>query len=97
MLVLKWAEEYYVFSLSGVVAVTWIIELFKLEGTLKGHLVQLPCNEQGCLQLNQGAQCPSILTLDISMDGHPPPPWAACASASLSDYTKIQVMTPIYH
>ena len=24
-----------------------IIELFELEGTLKGHLVYLPCSEQG--------------------------------------------------
>jgi len=24
-----------------------IIESFELEGTLEGHLVQLPCNEQG--------------------------------------------------
>ena len=31
-----------------------IIEL--LEGTFKGHLVQLPCNEQGHLQLDQVAQ-----------------------------------------
>jgi len=29
-----------------------------LEGTLKGHLVQLPCNEQGHLQLHQVAQSP---------------------------------------
>jgi len=30
-----------------------IIELFELEWNLKGHPVQLPCNEQGHLQLNQ--------------------------------------------
>ena len=35
-----------------------IIELFELEGTLRSHLVQLPCNEQGHLQLNQVAQSP---------------------------------------
>ena len=35
-----------------------IVELFELEGTLKGHLIQLPCNEQGHLQLDQGAQSP---------------------------------------
>jgi len=35
-----------------------IIKPFELEGTLKGHLVQLPCNEQGHLQLDQGAQSP---------------------------------------
>ena len=35
-----------------------IIEGFGLEGTFKGHLVQLPCNEQGCLQLYQVAQSP---------------------------------------
>jgi len=28
------------------------------EGTLKGHLVQLPCREQEHLQLDQGAQSP---------------------------------------
>jgi len=28
----------------------------ELEGTLKGHLVQLPCNEQGHAQLNRAAQ-----------------------------------------
>jgi len=35
-----------------------IIEWFELEGTLKGHLVQLPCNEQEHLKLHQGAQNP---------------------------------------
>jgi len=29
------------------------IESFELEGTLKGHLVQLPCSEQGHLQVHQ--------------------------------------------
>jgi len=39
------------------------IELFKLEGTLKGHPAQLPCNEQGHLQPHQGAQ--SMLQSDL--------------------------------
>ena len=43
-------------------------ELFELEGTLKGHLVQLPCSEQGHLQLNQVAQSLVQLTLNISED-----------------------------
>ena len=34
------------------------IELFELEGTLKGHLVQFLCNEQGHLQLDEVAQSP---------------------------------------
>ena len=34
------------------------IELFELESTIKGHLVQLPCNKQGHLQLDQVAQSP---------------------------------------
>ena len=33
-----------------------ITAMFDLEGTLKGHLVQIPCNEQGHLQLDQAAQ-----------------------------------------
>jgi len=32
------------------------IESFELEGTFKGHLGQLPCNEQGHLQLGQLSQ-----------------------------------------
>jgi len=33
-----------------------IMKVFELVGTLKGHLVQLLCNDQGHLQLNQVAQ-----------------------------------------
>ncbi len=33
-----------------------IIESFELEGTFKGHLVQLPCDEQEHPQLDQVAQ-----------------------------------------
>ena len=33
-----------------------IRECFRLEGTFRGHLAQLPCSEQGHLQLNQVAQ-----------------------------------------
>jgi len=35
-----------------------IIEAFELEGTFNAHLVQLPCNEQGHLHLDQAAQSP---------------------------------------
>ena len=35
-----------------------IIKPLDLEGTLKGHLVQPPCNEQGHLQLAQVVQSP---------------------------------------
>lgn len=35
-----------------------IIEQFGLEGTLKGLVVQRPCNDQGHLQPNQVAQSP---------------------------------------
>jgi len=35
-----------------------ITEWFGLEGTLKGHLLQLPCSEQGHLQTDQVAQSP---------------------------------------
>jgi len=34
------------------------MESFDLEGTFTGHLVQLPCNKQGYLQLDQVAQTP---------------------------------------
>lgn len=33
-----------------------IIELFELDGTPKGHIVQLLCSEQGHLQLDQFPQ-----------------------------------------
>ena len=35
-----------------------IIESLELEGTFKDPIVQLPCNEQGHLQLDEVAQCP---------------------------------------
>ena len=42
-----------------------IIELLELERTFKGHLIQLPCSEQGHLQLHQVADhlVPQILPL----------------------------------
>ena len=33
-----------------------VIELLELERTFKGHLLQLPCNEQGHLHLEQITQ-----------------------------------------
>ena len=47
------------------------IESFELEGTIKGHLLQLPCNEQGHLQLDQMLEAPSSLTLSVFRDGAP--------------------------
>lgn len=38
----------------------------ELEGTIKGHLLQLPCSEQGHPQLGQVAQS---LALDVSRSG----------------------------
>lgn len=56
------------------------MELFELEGTFKGHLVQLPCNEQRHLQLNEVAQSPvqpnleSLQEQDIhNLSGQPVP------------------------
>jgi len=45
-----------------------ITESFDLEGTLKGHLAQLPCSEQGHLQLHQVLRAPSSLTLGVYKD-----------------------------
>lgn len=59
-----------------------IIEPFELEGTRKGHLVQLPCNEQGYPQLYQVLRALSSLILKESrvrestihhQSGHPLP------------------------
>ena len=44
-------------------------ESLELEGTLKGHLVQLPCNEQGHPQLDQVLRALSSLTSNVSKDG----------------------------
>jgi len=46
-----------------------IIESSELEGTFRGHLNQLPCNEQGHLQLDQAAQSLVQLTLNVPKDG----------------------------
>lgn len=35
-----------------------VMELFELEGTIIGHIVQLPRNEHGHLQLGQVAKSP---------------------------------------
>jgi len=48
-----------------------IIQSFQLEGTLKGHLVQLLCNEQGYLQLDHVAQSlvqPDLERLQVCTD-----------------------------
>ena len=37
----------------------------ELEGTFKGHLAQLPCSEQGHLQLHQVLRALCSLTLDV--------------------------------
>ena len=62
--------------------VLWrVIELFGLEGTLKGNLVQLPCSEQGHLQLEQVLRAPSsLMTLNVYRDRAL---WATGASAPL--------------
>jgi len=57
-----------------------IIELSELKRTLKGHLVQHPCNEQGHLQLHQVAQSqPATLSVPPKA-GYPPPLWATSFS-----------------
>lgn len=33
-----------------------VAESFESEWAFKGHLVQLPCNEQGCLEPHQGSR-----------------------------------------
>ena len=42
-----------------------IIELFNLEETFKGHLVQLPCNKQGHAELHQVLRVLSSLPLGV--------------------------------
>lgn len=60
-----------------------VIDLFQMDGTLKGCLVQLPGSEQGHLQLYQVLRALSSLTLKMSAGRrHPPPLQATCASAS---------------
>ena len=47
-----------------------ITESFELEGTLKGHPVQLNCTEQGPQQLHRVLRAPSSLTLSVPGMGH---------------------------
>ena len=54
-----------------------ITESFELEGTIKGHLVQLPCNEYVNQQFHQVLKAPSSLTSGVCRDG---------ASTRLSNY-----------
>jgi len=46
-----------------------IIQSLELEGTLEDHLLQLPCNEQGHLQLKQVLRALVSLILSVSRDG----------------------------
>lgn len=39
-------------------------KLFELERTIEGYVVQLPCHEQGHIQLGQGAQSPTPSDLE---------------------------------
>ena len=45
-----------------------IMILLELEGTLNGHLVQLPCNEEGHYGYIRLLRAPSRLTLNVSRD-----------------------------
>ena len=62
-----------------------IIELFELEGSLKGRLVQLPCNE---LPYNHSSirllRALSSLILNVSRDGASTTSLVNLSSASLS-------------
>lgn len=57
------------------------IESFELEGTCKGHLVQLPSNEQG--HLHQVLRAQSSLTFSVSRNG-----------ASTTSVSKLSVLPP---
>ena len=46
------------------------MELLELEGTLNGHLVQLPAlNRDTCSSIRCSEPCPQSLTLNVSKDG----------------------------
>jgi len=67
-----------------------IIKWFELEGTLKGHLVQLPWNEWGHLQLDQVSLSPSSLTLNVSRDRASTTKPVSSASLPLFGYFKLR-------
>lgn len=61
-------KEKAVNKTSKIVRKGRIIEPFELGGTLKSHLILLPCSEQGHLQFHQMLRAPSSLTLSIYRD-----------------------------
>jgi len=60
-----------------------IRRLFELEGTIKGHLVQLPYNAQGHPQLHQVLRAHPAWPWVAPGVGHTPRLLATCATASL--------------
>jgi len=51
-------QPYYTYDPLFFRSTVVIIECFGLEGTLRGHVPQPPCSEQGHLPLDQVAQSP---------------------------------------
>ena len=69
---------------------------FELEGTLKGHLMQPLCNEQGHLQVDQGAH--SLVQPSVPpATGLPPPPRATCSGASHPFRNKLFLTCTLIH
>ena len=72
------------FSLRGSVQCVFsqhFVESFELEGTIKGHLVQLPCNEQGHLHWIRCTEPHPTWPWMRPWMGHRLPLWATCAGA----------------
>ena len=61
-----------IFAASEVLEIFFyrIMKSFDLEELPKGHLVQMPCNEQGHLQQIRVLRAPCSLTLHVCGDGH---------------------------
>lgn len=68
---------------------------FELEGTLIDHLVQLPCNDQGHLQFDQGVQ--SHVQLDPEcLHGYDPWIWVLITSSYLQGcFLQLQSITEV--
>ena len=63
-----------------------ITESFELERTFKGHLVQLPCNEQGRPQLDQVAQS----LVQRGLESHANPTVHNCC-ASIAEHNGLKI------